>query len=45
MLVLNVKEINVEYFFKNNFLINGIISSNIFLNDNINGKLKLKLKN
>ena len=41
-LVLNVKAINVENFFKNNVLINGIISSNVFLNENINGLIEIK---
>ena len=41
-LVLNVKAVNVENFFKNNVLINGIISSNIFLNENINGLIEIK---
>ena len=41
-LALNVKSINVENFFKNNVLINGIISSNILLNENINGIIEIK---
>ena len=41
-IILNAKEIDIEYFFKNTVLLNGILSSNILLNDNINGLIKLK---
>ena len=40
--ILDAKEIDLEYFFKNTFFLNGLISSNIFLNDNLNGKIILK---
>ncbi len=41
---INAKEIDIDYFFKNTALINGLLSSNILLNDNINGIIKLKTK-
>ena len=41
-IILNAKEIDIEYFFKNTVLLNGILSSNILLNDNINGLIKIK---
>ena len=39
---VNAKEIDIDYFFKNTALLNGLLSSNILLNDNINGVIKLK---
>ncbi len=39
---VNAKEIDIDYFFKNTALLNGLLSSNILMNDNINGIIKLK---
>ena len=41
-IILDSKEIDLEYFFKNTVLFNGLISSNILLNNNLNGKILLK---
>tara|TARA_A100001015_G_scaffold113342_1_gene125943 strand:+ start:534 stop:1982 length:1449 start_codon:yes stop_codon:yes gene_type:complete len=38
----DAEEIDLEYIFKNLFFINEIVSSNILLNDNINGLVKIK---
>ena len=38
-IIFDAKSIDLEYFFKNTILFNEIISSNIFLNDNLNGKI------
>ncbi len=40
--ILDAKEIDLEFFFKNTALLNGLISSNIFLNENLNGKILIK---
>ena len=40
----DAKEIDLEYFLNNTFLLNEIISSKILINKNINGLIKLKTK-
>ena len=42
---IDAKEIDINYFFKNTILFNEIISSNILINDNINGLIKIKSQN
>ena len=39
---IEAAEIDLEYIFKNLFFINELVSSNILLNDNINGLIKIK---
>ena len=41
-ILVDSKEIDFEYFFKNASFLNEIVSSNILLNDNINGIIKIK---
>ena len=42
---VDVNEIDLKYFFNNLFFLDKLISSNILLNDNINGLIKIKSKN
>ena len=39
---MNAKDIDLEYFFKNTIFLNELLLSNILLNDNLNGKIKIK---
>ena len=41
-ILIDAKEIDLEYFLNNTFLLNEIISSKILINKNINGLIKLK---
>ena len=41
-IMIDAKEIDLEYFLNNTFLLNEIISSNILTNKNINGQFRLK---
>ena len=42
---IDAKEIDIDYFFKNTILFNEIISSDILINDNINGIVNIKSQN
>ncbi len=42
ILNMNAKDIDLEYFFKNTIFLNELLLSNILLNDNLNGKIKIK---
>ncbi len=42
ILDMNAKDIDLEYFFKNTVFLNELLLSNILLNDNLNGKIKIK---
>ena len=39
---MNAKDIDLGYFFKNTIFLNELLLSNILLNDNLNGKIKIK---
>ena len=39
---INAKDIDLEFFFKNTVFLNELLLSNILLNDNLNGKIKIK---
>ena len=39
---VDAKDIDLEYFLNNTFLLNEIISSKILINDNINGQIRIK---
>ncbi len=42
ILNINAKDIDLEFFFKNTIFLNELLLSNILLNDNLNGKIKIK---
>ena len=39
---MNAKDIDLEFFFKNTIFLNELLLSNLLLNDNLNGKIKIK---
>ena len=39
---MNAKDIDLEFFFKNTIFLNELVLSNLLLNDNLNGKIKIK---
>ena len=43
-IMIDAKEIDLEYFLNNTFLISEIISSNILTNKNINGQFRLRTR-
>ncbi len=39
---MNAKDIDLKYFFKNTIFLNDLLLSNILLNENLNGRIKIK---